>query len=158
MTKPRVDAGSVFLLEIRNIGCLATPLGSSARRGRAQGEVLRIRHAAVRAENGRLVFVGTESDYAREFAGRRADTTLDAAGRAAIPVLVDAHTHPVWLGDRGGDPGVSPKPTPRSPPGRDQRDRPRHPSRHGPELRDGRLRLARMLGRTTTVEANRAMA
>ena len=92
-------------LEVRNIGCLATPLGSSARRGRAQGEILRIRNAAVRAENGRLAFVGTESDYAREFAGRRADTTLDAAGRAVIPGLVDAHTHPVWLGDRGPEIG-----------------------------------------------------
>jgi imidazolonepropionase len=92
-------------LEIRNIACLATPLGSSARRGKAQGEVRRIANAAVRAESGRLVFVGTESDYVREYAGRRADTSLDASGRAVIPGLVDAHTHPVWLGDRGPEIG-----------------------------------------------------
>ncbi len=92
-------------LEIRNIGCLATPLGREAKRGRAQGEILRIRNAAVRAENGRLAFVGAEKDYAREFAGRPAETTLDAAGRAVIPGLVDAHTHPVWLGDRGAEIG-----------------------------------------------------
>ncbi len=92
-------------LEIRNIACLATPLGSSARRGKAQGEVRRIPNAAVRAENGRLVFVGTESDYKREYAGRLADTSLDATGRAVIPGLVDAHTHPVWLGDRGPEIG-----------------------------------------------------
>lgn len=59
----------------------------------------------MRAENGRLVFVGTESDYAREYAGRRADASIDAAGRAVIPGLVDAHTHPVWLGDRGPEIG-----------------------------------------------------
>ena len=88
-------------LEIRNIASLATPLGSSARRGKAQGEIRRVGSAAVRAESGRLVFVGTESDYAREYAGRPADTSLDASGRAVIPGLVDAHTHPVWLGDRG---------------------------------------------------------
>jgi imidazolonepropionase len=88
-------------LAIRNIGCLATPLGREARRGRAQGEILRLKDAAVRAEDGRIVFVGTEKDYAREFAGRPAEVTLDAAGRAVVPGLVDAHTHPVWLGDRG---------------------------------------------------------
>lgn len=92
-------------LEIRNIACLATPLGSSARRGKAQGEVRRIANAAVRAEDGRLVFVGTEADYAREFAGRRAGASIDATGRAVIPGLVDAHTHPVWLGDRGPEIG-----------------------------------------------------
>src|SRR5215831_20452566 len=88
-------------LEIRNIGTLATPLGTSARRGRDQGEILRISDAAIRAEDGRLAFVGSENDYARAYAGRPAARTVDAAGRAVIPGLVDAHTHPVWLGDRG---------------------------------------------------------
>ncbi len=62
-----------------------------------------MRDAAVRAEDGRLVFVGTEKDYVREYAGRPAEVTLDAAGRAVVPGLVDAHTHPVWLGDRGAE-------------------------------------------------------
>ena len=99
MTKP------VTSLEIRNIGSLATPLGSSARSGKAQGEIRRIPNAALRAEGERLVFVGTESDYRREYAGRGADVSIDAKGRAAIPGLVDAHTHPVWLGDRGAEIG-----------------------------------------------------
>ena len=90
-------------LEVRNIGCLATPLGREARRGKAQGEIVRLKDAAIRAENGRLVFVGTEKDYAREYSGRPAERTLDAAGRAVIPGLVDAHTHPVWLGDRAAE-------------------------------------------------------
>src|SRR5215468_5717566 len=88
-------------LEIRNAACLATPLGVSARRGREQGEILRIRDAALRAEGGRIVFAGTEADYRAEFAGRPADVTLDAAGRTILPGFVDAHTHPVWAGDRG---------------------------------------------------------
>jgi imidazolonepropionase len=92
-------------LEIRNIGTLATPLGSTARRGEEQGVVRRIPNAAVRAEDGRLVFVGAEGDYRREFSGERADVTIDAAGRAVIPGLVDAHTHPVWLGERGAEIG-----------------------------------------------------
>ena len=92
-------------LEVRNIGCLATATGTSAQRGKAQGEIRRIRDAALRAEHGRIVFVGAESDYAQEFAGRPAAKSLDAAGRAVIPGLVDAHTHPVWLGDRGPEIG-----------------------------------------------------
>jgi imidazolonepropionase len=92
-------------LEIRNIGCLATPLGREAKRGKAQGEILRVKDAAVRAENGRIVFSGPEADYAREFGGKPAAETLDAAGRAVVPGLVDAHTHPVWLGDRGAEIG-----------------------------------------------------
>ncbi|MET0619438.1 MAG: imidazolonepropionase [Thermoanaerobaculia bacterium] len=62
-----------------------------------------MKDAAVRAEDGRLVFVGSESDYARQFAGRSADVVLDARGRAVVPGLVDAHTHPVWLGDRAAE-------------------------------------------------------
>src|SRR5262249_50689982 len=92
-------------LEIRNIGTLATPLGTAARRGQEQGEILRTANAAIRAEDGRLEFVGSEKDYAKTYAGRPADVTIDAAGRAVIPGLVDAHTHPVWLGDRGAEIG-----------------------------------------------------
>lgn len=92
-------------LEIRNIACLATPLGREARRGRAQGEILRISNAALRAEDGRIAFVGSESDYSRSYSGRPAARSIDAAGRAVIPGLVDAHTHPVWLGDRGAEIG-----------------------------------------------------
>jgi imidazolonepropionase len=99
------DASRPGSLEIRDIGCLATPLGREARRGRAQGEVLRVRDAAVRAEDGRLVFVGAEKDYTRQYGGRPADAVLDARGRAVVPGLVDAHTHPVWLGNRGPEIG-----------------------------------------------------
>ena len=92
-------------LEIRNAACLATPLGTSARRGPAQGEILRIRKAALRAENGILVFVGADTDYARQYAGQPAEVSLDATGKTILPGFVDAHTHPVWAGDRGEEIG-----------------------------------------------------
>ncbi len=69
-------------LEIRNIGCLATPLGRQARRGKEQGEILRLRDAAVRAEGGRLIFVGTEADYARAFSGKPAAKSDRCRGAA----------------------------------------------------------------------------
>jgi imidazolonepropionase len=92
-------------LEIRNAACLATPLGTTARRGRQQGEIHRLREAAVRVEEGRFAFVGSEKDYASRYAGRPAAVSIDATGRTLLPGLVDAHTHPVWVGDRGEEIG-----------------------------------------------------
>ena len=92
-------------LEIRHAAVLATPLGVAARRGAAQGEIRRVRNAALRAENGRIVFAGPETEYRREFPGRPAEVVLDATGRTLVPGLVDAHTHPVWTGDRGEEIG-----------------------------------------------------
>jgi imidazolonepropionase len=99
-----VHAGSRSL-DIRGAASLATPVGSTARRGREQGEILRIASPALRAEDGVLVFVGTESDYRREYSGRPADRTAHAAGGTLLPGFVDAHTHPVWAGDRGEEIG-----------------------------------------------------
>jgi imidazolonepropionase len=92
-------------LEIRNAACLATPIGTTARRGGEQGEIRRLRQAALRAEDGVFTFVGSEADYARSFAGRPADVSLDATGKTVLPGFVDAHTHPVWTGDRGAEIG-----------------------------------------------------
>lgn len=96
---------SLGSLEVRNAACLATPLGVSSRRGKEQGEILRIAGAALRAEGGRIVFAGTEADYARAWANRPADVTIDGTRRTLIPGLVDAHTHPVWAGDRAAEIG-----------------------------------------------------
>ncbi len=93
-------------LDIRGAAMLATPVGATARRGREQREILRLKQPAVRAENGALVFVGAESDYRREYSSRPADVTLDAAGGTLLPGFVDAHTHPVWTGDRGEEIGL----------------------------------------------------
>src|SRR5450755_4475339 len=96
---------SMNSLEFRNAACLATPLGSAPRRGKEQGDIQRISGATLRAENGRIVFVGTEADYARAWKDRPAELSIDATGKTLIPGLVDAHTHPVWTGDRGPEIG-----------------------------------------------------
>ncbi|MCA1581000.1 MAG: imidazolonepropionase [Acidobacteria bacterium] len=92
-------------LEFRNAACLATPTGTAVRAGKKQGEILRIEGAAVRAENGRLTFVGTETEYAKTWGSRPAEVSVDATGMTLLPGLVDAHTHPVWAGDRGPEIG-----------------------------------------------------
>jgi len=92
-------------LEIRNAATLATPLGRAARRGREQAEILRIHGAALRAENGLIVFAGTEEDYRSRYSGQPAEISIDATGQTVLPGLVDSHTHPVWAGDRGPEIG-----------------------------------------------------
>ena len=92
-------------IALRNAASLATPLGRAALKGTAQGEILRIRHAAVRIEGDRIAFAGTDADYAREYRDRPAEETVDASGKTLLPGFVDAHTHPVWAGDRGEEIG-----------------------------------------------------
>ena len=41
-----------------------------------------------------------DSDLDSQFSGWSFEKELDANGGAVVPGLVDAHTHPVWEGDR----------------------------------------------------------
>jgi imidazolonepropionase len=89
-------------LEIRNLACLATPQGSSAKSGPEQKVLRVLTRAAVRCESGRIVFVGTEAELAdRRYPRPNAD--LDGTGKTLLPGFVDAHTHPVWAGDRAAE-------------------------------------------------------
>jgi imidazolonepropionase len=56
-----------------------------------------VRDAAVVAEAGRVAWMGPAA------AAPAADTRLDAAGRAALPGLVDSHSHLVFAGDRAAE-------------------------------------------------------
>ena len=81
-------------LVVRGIGELAT---CDARRGDAPGVVHR---AAVAAAGSVLVYVGPESGL-RDVAVAPDAVEIDARGMAVLPGFIDAHTHIVWLGDRG---------------------------------------------------------
>ena len=41
-----------------------------------------------------------DNDLDSQFSGWSFEKELDANGGAVVPGLVDAHTHPVWEGDR----------------------------------------------------------
>ncbi|XP_037779853.1 probable imidazolonepropionase isoform X2 [Penaeus monodon] len=50
--------------------------------------------------DGTIAAVGLDSEVAGMFPRASWDTVIDAHGRSVVPGLVDAHTHPVWAGDR----------------------------------------------------------
>ena len=81
-------------LLIENIGLLATPVGTAARKGAAQGEIQTLRNAWLLIEGGHIAAVGTGDEP------QNADAIQDAGGRLVTPGLVDAHTHLIFGGWR----------------------------------------------------------
>ena len=80
---------------ITNIGMLATPQGTSARGGRAQGEICILKNAWILIENDLIAQVGTGAAPAAADA-----QTINAGGKLVTPGLVDAHTHLIFGGWR----------------------------------------------------------
>jgi imidazolonepropionase len=81
---------------VHGIGALCT---CDPERGESPGVV---RDAALVARNGIIVYAGPESGLDRSDVPRGA-LEIHARGAAVMPGFVDAHTHIVWLGDRGDE-------------------------------------------------------
>jgi imidazolonepropionase len=60
-----------------------------------------IADGAMLIENGRIVQVGTRSEIEPSIGA--GDTLIDAGGRVVMPGFVDAHTHPVFAGNRAAE-------------------------------------------------------
>ena len=88
-------------LLIKNIGLLATPLGTTAKSGAGQGAVQFLYDAFVRIEDGIITEVGCGKPNAK--AG---ETVVDAGGKLVTPGLVDAHTHLIFGGWRQNELGM----------------------------------------------------
>lgn len=80
---------------IFNIGLLATPHGSTARRGKEQGQIELTRDAWVLIEDGKIAATGAGSAPCVPEAER-----VDAKQCLVTPGLVDAHTHLIFGGWR----------------------------------------------------------
>jgi imidazolonepropionase len=65
-----------------------------------EGRAGRIARGAVAIGGGEVVWVGEESQLSRSVEIRKDTVEIDAAGRAVVPGLVDAHTHLVFAGAR----------------------------------------------------------
>ena len=85
-------------LLVKNIGTLQTPVGSFPHGGKAQGENLKLRNAAILIENGviREITDGGRLPQGSE----EADAVVDAEGKLVTPGLVEGHTHMVFGGYR----------------------------------------------------------
>lgn len=85
-------------LLLTGISQLVTAHGAGLHRGAAHGELFKLENAALGFQDGRIAWVGLESDWTGE-----AKETINLEGRAVIPGLIDPHTHAVWAGTRLND-------------------------------------------------------
>ena len=86
---------------IDNIGRLATPAGAGAPlRGADLGRLDVTEGAAVAIVDGTVAAAGPREQVRRAHGDLE---TFDAGGRAAVPGLVDCHTHAVFAGDRAAE-------------------------------------------------------
>ncbi len=81
---------------VRGIGALCT---CDPERGDAPGVV---QDAALMARDGIITYAGPERELDRSDI-REGTIEVHARGAAVVPGFVDAHTHIVWLGDRGDE-------------------------------------------------------
>ena len=89
-------------LIVTGIGELCSAKGTSPRGGAALGDVHTRRGQAIVCDGDRIAAIGDEAEILEEYGGPGADR-VDAHGGLVIPGLVDAHTHPVFLGTREGE-------------------------------------------------------
>ena len=85
------------MLLIRNIGLLQTPVGTTSRKGAAQGETRNYRNASVLIDGGVILAIGKDGALPACPSGAE---EFDAGGAFATPGWVDAHTHLVFGGWR----------------------------------------------------------
>jgi imidazolonepropionase len=92
----------VDALLIRDLAQVVTPAGVAGApvRGRDLGELRMLEDAYVLCEQGRIAAVGSMQDLVVPAGDVR---ELDGSGRAAVPGLVDCHTHACFAGDRAGE-------------------------------------------------------
>jgi imidazolonepropionase len=91
----------VTRLLVRDLAQVASPAGRAAPlRAGDLGQVDVIEDAFVLCDGGAIVATGRMRDLPR-LAGDVEE--LDGRGRAAVPGLVDCHTHPAFAGDRAGE-------------------------------------------------------
>jgi imidazolonepropionase len=84
-------------LVVYGAGQLLTLAGTGPRRGKDMGELGLLADGAVAIAGGRVLATGATAAIRAAF---RAREELDAGGRAVLPGLIDAHTHPVFAGAR----------------------------------------------------------
>jgi imidazolonepropionase len=76
---------------------------ATASHPQASGDLGVIRRAALAAKDGKIVWFGAMDDIRQQVELSPDATVVNTHGRCVLPGFVDAHTHPVFAGDRTGD-------------------------------------------------------
>src|ERR1017187_4270253 len=87
------------ILNCRQLVTLAGPPG--ARSGPAMAELAIIADGALHVRAGRIVAAGPSAEIERALSA--GTEIVDAGGRIVLPGFVDAHTHPVFAGNRAAE-------------------------------------------------------
>lgn len=87
-------------LLIHDLSEVATPRGTTPRRGGEQGRVERLRGVEVLCRAGRVAFVGTAEERRRRYGELPEAERFSAGGGTLVPGFVDPHTHLPWAGSR----------------------------------------------------------
>jgi len=96
--------GAVPTLVITGIRELVTvPPTPAPRRREALRQIGLVKDAAVLISGDRILAAGPERDVLARLGGAADMVQIDAGGRVVSPGLVDAHTHPIYGGNRAGE-------------------------------------------------------
>src|SRR5437763_1681183 len=69
----------------------------------AEGELGVIHRGALAAKNGKIMWIGHMDDLETDVRLQADATVVNTHGRTVLPGFVDAHTHPVFAGNRVDD-------------------------------------------------------
>lgn len=75
-------------------------LKGGPQRGKHLGSLGIIENGAVCIRDGKIAEVGSSTDLIKKYKG---EPRLDASNRVVMPGFVDAHSHPIWAGDRAAE-------------------------------------------------------
>ncbi|MBI4712656.1 MAG: imidazolonepropionase [Planctomycetes bacterium] len=90
-------------LIIHNISELVTVSGSNNRPragAAAMNDLGIITDGALAVKDGKIIAAGTTNKIKKQY---RAGKTINATGKTVTPGLIDAHTHPIFMGDRADE-------------------------------------------------------
>jgi imidazolonepropionase len=90
-------------LLIHDLDAAVTPTGSGPLRGREFGALRVISPASIAVAGDRIVAVGPPEEVLRHIPSGPDYESVDGGGKAALPGLVDCHTHAAFLGDRAAE-------------------------------------------------------
>ena len=90
-------------LLIHDLDAAVTPAGTGPLRGEEFGDLRVHSPASIAVSWDRITAVGSPEEVLREIPSGDEYVSVDGRGRAALPGLIDCHTHPAFLRDRAAE-------------------------------------------------------